>query len=85
MSKQSELLEAFKSGNEFTAKEISSQFGIKNAYSAVRHLRKDGHCIYANEKTLRSGESMIKYRLGTPSKRIVAAAARAVGADVFSR
>ena len=85
MSKQAKLLAAFQNGNELTAKQISAQFGIKDAYSAVRNLREDGHCIYGNEKTLYTGEQVTKYRLGTPSRRMVAIASRMVGADVFSR
>lgn len=85
MSKQAKLLASFQNGNELTAKQISAQFGIKDAYSAIRNLREDGHCIYGNEKTLYTGESSTKYRLGTPSKRMVALAARIVGANVFSR
>lgn len=85
MSKQDKLLSAFQNGNEFTAKQISAQFGIKDAYSAVRNLREAGHCIYGNPATLYTGEQTTKFRLGTPSKRMVALAARIVGADVFSR
>jgi hypothetical protein len=85
MTKQEKLLTAFQKGNELTAKQISSQFGIKDAYSAVRNLRDAGHCIYGNEKSLYTGEQVTKYRLGTPSKRMVAIASRIVGADVFSR
>lgn len=85
MSKQAKLLASFQNGNELTAKQITAQFGIKDAYSAVRNLREDGHCIYGNEKTLYTGEQVTKYRLGTPSRRMVAIASRMVGADVFSR
>jgi hypothetical protein len=85
MSKYSKLLAAFQNGNELTAKQISAQFSIKDAYSAVRHLRNDGHCIYGNEKKLYTGASATKFRLGTPSKRMVAIASRIVGSDLFSR
>ena len=85
MSKQAKLLAAFQNGNELTAKQISAQFGITDAYSAIRNLRNAGHCIYGNEKTLYTGEQSTKYRLGKPSMRMVAIASRLVGADVFSR
>lgn len=85
MSKQDKLLASFQNGNELTAKQISSQFGIKDAYSAVRNLREAGHCIYGNSSKLYTGETTTKFRMGTPSKRMVALAARIVGADVFSR
>ncbi len=85
MSKQAKLLAAFQAGNVFTAKQISASFGIKDAYSAVRNLREAGHCIYGNPATLYTGEQTTKFRLGTPSRRMVAIASRMVGADVFSR
>ncbi len=85
MSKQAKLLAAFKSGNTFTAKQITASFGIKDAYSAIRNLREAGHCIYGNPATLYTGEQTTKFRLGTPSRRMVAIASRMVGADVFSR
>jgi hypothetical protein len=85
MSKQAKLLSSFSNGNELTAKQISAQFGIKDAYSAVRNLRQDGHCIYGNTSKLYTGETVTKFRMGTPSKRMVALAARIVGADAFSR
>lgn len=83
--KYQKLLSSFQNGNELTAKQINAQFGIKDAYSAVRHLRDSGHCIYGNEKTLFTGEQVTKYRLGTPSRRMVAIASRMIGSDVFSR
>lgn len=85
LSKQEKLLAAFQNGNEFTAKQIASSFGLKDPYSAIRNLREAGHCIYGNAATLYTGEQTTKFRLGTPSRRMVAIASRMVGADVFSR
>jgi len=85
MSKQAKLLAAFQAGNEFTAKQITASFGLKDPIATVRSLREAGHCIYGNPATLYTGEQTTKYRLGTPSRRMVAVAARMVGAGMFSR
>lgn len=85
MSKQAKLLAALQAGNEFTAKQITASFGLKDPVSSIRNLREAGHCIYGNPATLYTGEQTTKYRLGTPSRRMVAIAARMVGAGVFSR
>jgi hypothetical protein len=36
-------------------------------------LRKEGHSIYLNSRINTNGEKVSFYRLGTPTKRIVAA------------
>jgi hypothetical protein len=48
-------------------------------------LREAGHCVYGNPATLYTGEQTTKFRLGTPSRRMVAIASRIVGADAFTR
>ena len=85
MNKQEKLLSAFQSGKQFTAKQISASFGLKDPHAAIRNLREAGYAIYGNPATLYTGEQVTKYRLGTPSRRMVAIAARLVGAGVFSR
>jgi hypothetical protein len=85
MNKQAKLLSAFQDGKQFTAKQISASFGLKDPHSAIRNLREAGHAIYGNGVTLWDGTDSTKYRLGTPSRRMVALAARIAGADVFTR
>jgi hypothetical protein len=83
MSKQNKLLAAFQKGNEFTARQIATSFGLKDPYSAIRNLREAGHCVYGNTTTMSNGETSTKFRLGTPSRRMVAIASRLVGSRVF--
>jgi hypothetical protein len=85
MSKQAKLLAAFQTGKQFTAKQIAASFGLKDPIATVRTLREAGHCIYANDVKLWDGTQSVKYRLGTPSRRMVAVAARTIGAAMFSR
>jgi hypothetical protein len=85
MSKTAKLVQSFQNGNEFTAKQISGSFGFKNPGRAVHYLRSQGYCIYSNPVTLSTGETVVKYRLGKPSKRMVAIANAVLGASAFSR
>jgi hypothetical protein len=50
-------------------------------------LREDGHAIYTNSKTLANGRKISFYRLGQPTKRMVAEgikALRAKGVSTFA-
>ena len=85
MSKHSNLLKHLKAGNEVTAKQITGTFGIKNAGRAVHYLREQGHCIYANKVTLSDGTEGTKYRIGKPSRSMVALANKVFGAQLFTR
>jgi len=80
MSKKARVLEALKNGETFTAKQIAARFSAKNPYEVVRSLREDGYAIYANERTNSKGATKTFYRLGTPSRRMVAAAYAVMGA-----
>lgn len=85
MSKTAKLLTAFETGTALTAKQISSRFSLANPHEAVRQLRAKGYAIYANESTNSKGETKTFYRLGKPSRRMVAAAVAAQGGSIFSR
>jgi hypothetical protein len=79
MTKTNMLLEAFQNGEELTAAQITSRYGIRNVYDAVYNLRTQGYAVYLNERTNARGETVNKYRLGTPSRAVVAAGIKALG------
>jgi hypothetical protein len=85
MSKHSNLLNHLKSGHEVTAKQITGTFGLKNAGRAVHYLREQGHCVYANKVTLSDGTEGTKYRIGKPTRSMVALANQVFGAQAFTR
>lgn len=85
MSKQNKLLNYLESGAEVTAKQIQGTFGLKNARATIHTLREQGYCIYANKATLADGTETTKYRLGKPSRRMVALANSVGGAQLFTR
>lgn len=85
VTKQERLLEAFQSGEQLTAKQIANRFGIANPTATVSNLRlNEGFAIYANKRTDSNGKTVTKYRLGRPSRAVVAAGYRALAAGLVS-
>jgi len=71
LSKTQRVLNAFETGRVITWKQLRSQFDLTSPQAMVDKLRRAGHMIYINEST--KGTS---YRLGTPTKSIIAAGIR---------
>ena len=84
MSKQDLLLKHLNAGKAFTAKQISASFGIAHPASTIRNLREQGYCVYSNPAVV-GGAEVVKYRIGKPTRSMVALAARIGGASAFSR
>jgi hypothetical protein len=78
VTKQNRVLEALQSGEELTAKQISARFGVKNPTATISDLRYSGFSVYANRRVDTKGRVSTKYRLGTPSRAVVAAGFRAM-------
>jgi predicted ArsR family transcriptional regulator len=79
MTKSERLVEALKKGEQLTAAQIKARFGIANPTATVSDLRlRGGFAVYANEHTDTKGRVSVKYRLGTPSRAVVAAGYRAL-------
>ena len=51
MSKMDRVLNVLSTGEELTAKQIQSRFGVGNARATVSALRMKGYPIYANTRT----------------------------------
>lgn len=80
VTKSSKLLSALRKGEELTSAQISQRFGIKNPRATVSSLRFQGYAIYANQNVDTKGRETTKYRLGTPSRAVIAAGYRALAA-----
>jgi predicted transcriptional regulator len=74
MTKTDKLLTLLKSGNTYSRTQIEKATGLRNPGEAVAALRRAGHCVYTNKNG---------YRLGTPTKRMVALANLVGGALMF--
>ena len=79
LTKSERLVEALKTGEKMTAAQIKARFGIANPTATVSSLRLNGgYSIYANPAKDSKGRSVTKYRLGTPSRAVIAAGYRAL-------
>jgi predicted transcriptional regulator len=83
MTKTESLLAALQNGEEFTVAQIRARFGTGNPHEAIRSLREKGFAIYLNDRKNSKGEVVTKYRLGKPSRKMVAAAYAVLGGSVF--
>ena len=79
MTKTNMVLEALENGEELTAAQMTARYGIRNPHEAVRSLRNSGYAVYLNKRTNSKGEVTHKYRLGKPTRAIVAAGIAALG------
>lgn len=75
MTKTEKLLSLLQSGATLNSKQIKQATGLRNPGEAVAALRRAGYCVYTNDRG---------YRLGAPTKRMVALANLVAGAQIFT-
>ena len=79
LTQKDKLRKAFLNGAELTSKQIRAQFKIASLTKVVSNLRlEDGLPIYANKHVDTKGRETTKFRLGTPSRAVIAAGYRAL-------
>ncbi len=79
MKKIDRVLQAFTDGEVLTSKQIQARFQVANPTAMIHTLRSEGFSIYANKTTNSKGEVKTKYKLGKPTRAVIAA-----GYAVFS-
>lgn len=79
---QSKVLTALQNGQELTAKQIKARFGAGNPAAVIQALRFNGFPIYLNTVTDSKGRVYNKYRLGTASRKVIAAGYKALASKV---
>ena len=69
-------------GNERTAAQMANFYGTSAATirARVSDLRSNGFAVYANSKTDSKGRTKTFYRVGTPTRAVVAAGYKALRA-----
>jgi hypothetical protein len=75
-TQEARVLSALESGETLTPAQIGSRFGVKNPTALITSLRAKGNAIYFNERKTRKSF----YRLGKPSKAVVAVGYAVLGA-----
>ena len=73
MSNSDRVITALTNGEELTAKQITARYGVKNPRALVSGLRMKGFPIYLNKRTNGFGNTYSKYRMGSPTRAVVAA------------
>lgn len=82
MTQTKRVLEALLAGNELTAKQISARFGVASPTKIISLVRQEGHAVYLNKHTDTKGRVTHKYRIGKPSRKLIAAGYRALAAGI---
>lgn len=77
-TKTGRLLTALQAGEQLTEGQIRVRFGLKNPRASVSDIRMSGFAVYANQHKDTKGRVTTKYRIGKPSREIVAAGYKAM-------
>lgn len=75
---QNKVLSALMDGRTLSSAQIRSYFGAGNPQAVIQALRFNGFPIYLNTVTDTKGRSRNVYRLGTASRKVVAAGYKAL-------
>lgn len=78
MTQTQRVLEALKAGEELTAKQITARFGVASPTKVISNVRQEGFAVYLNKHVDTKGRITHKYRIGTPSRKLIAAGYRAL-------
>ena len=79
VTKTAKVIAALESGVELTGKQIESRYNVGNARALISSLRMQGYPVYLNKRvSTYNGETYSKYRLGTPSRAVIAAGYQAL-------
>ena len=82
MTQTKRVLAALQSGEELTAKQIAARFRIASPSKVVSNIRYEGHAVYLNKHTDTKGRVTHKYRIGKPSRKLIAAGYRALAMGI---
>lgn len=79
VTKTAKVLAALEGGVELTGKQISARYSVKNVRALISSIRMQGYPVYLNKRVSTfDGETYSKYRLGTPTRAVVAAGYQAL-------
>ena len=80
----SRILSFLKTGADITQVQARKRFGITNVRARMSELRQAGYAIYLNEKTTANGRTIKAYRLGTPTRLMVAVGNTVISDPTFA-
>ena len=76
LSKKAKILTLLSNGESVTWKTLRRRFDLQSPRAMVDQLREEGNMVYINKT-----KQGVSYRLGTPTKEIIAAGIRKVDGD----
>jgi hypothetical protein len=83
-SKSFKLFQALRKGEALTESQIAQRFGLKNPTATISSLRLNhGVCIYADEHFDTHNRRTVKYAIGKPSRKLIAAGYRAMSLGII--
>ena len=71
-TKTFKVFTALRNGESLTASEAKKRFGVGNLAAEASRLRQHGFAVYANSRTAGNGVKVTEYRIGKPSRKLVA-------------
>lgn len=77
-TKTFKLFNALNSGEVLTAAQAQKRFGIKNVRAEVSRIRQAGYAVYANQRLAGNYVQVTEYRMGKPTRELIAAGYRAM-------
>ena len=79
LANSTKFLNAMLRGQSVTWKEAQTKFNLSKPRAVVDKIREEGHCVYINKN-----KSGTYYRIGTPSKALIAAGFAALEPSVYA-
>jgi len=79
LANSTKFLNALLRGESVTWKEAQSKFNLSRPRAVVDKIREEGHCVYINKN-----KSGTYYRIGTPSKALIAAGFSVLEPSVYA-
>ena len=79
LANSTRFLNALLRGDSVTWSEAQNKFNLSKPRAVVDKIREEGHCVYINKN-----KSGTYYRIGTPSKALIAAGFAALEPSVYA-
>lgn len=81
-TKTFKLLSALQNGDRVSASQASKRFGIQNISAEVSRIRQSGFAVYANSRVAGNNVKVTEYRIGAPSRKLIAAGYKAMSLGI---
>ena len=79
LANSTKFLNAMLRGENVTWADAQNKFNLKRPSAVVDKIREEGHCVYINKNSKGT-----YYRIGTPSKALIAAGFAALEPSVYA-